>query len=70
MFCKYKEREVVCWHWTHGLNGNDIRFLEIQTRCKHCGKYLFVYLKDWNMCDRFIEKHKDKKWSATCKPVL
>ncbi len=26
LFCKHKNSEVICWHWTHGPNGNDIRF--------------------------------------------
>ena len=41
IFCKHKDNEVICWHWTHGEGTNEIRFLEIQLRCKNCGKYHF-----------------------------
>ena len=60
LFCRHKNSEVICWHWTHGWNDNEIRFLEIQLRCKNCGKYYFAQIKDWNECDKFISKHKDK----------
>lgn len=45
LFCRHKNSEVVCWHWTHGYNDNDIRFLEIELKCKYCGKYFFRYIK-------------------------
>lgn len=45
--CKHKESEVICWHWTHGPNGNEIRYLEIQRKCKKCGKLFFRYIKKW-----------------------
>ena len=48
LFCRHKNSEVVCWHWSHGYNGNDIRFIEIELKCKDCGKYFFRYIKDWN----------------------
>lgn len=71
LFCRHKNNnEVVCWHWTHGWNTNEIRFLEIQLRCNDCGKYHFAYIKDWNECYEFIDKFKDKEWSDTCHPVL
>lgn len=70
LFCKHKNSEIVCWHWTHGQNDNDARFLEIQEKCNECGKYYFNYIKDWNKCDKFISKYPDKQWSNTCKPIL
>ena len=70
LFCKHKNNEVICWHWTHGLNDNEIRFLEIQLKCKNCGKYYFAQIRDWNECEKFIAKHKDKFWSGNCQPVL
>lgn len=45
ILCKHKNSEVICWHWTHGPNGNDIRFLEIQRKCTECGKYFFTHKK-------------------------
>lgn len=65
-----KNNEIVCWHWTHGQNANEIRFLEIQKKCKDCGKYHFSYIKDWNQCDQFITKYPNKEWSDICKPIL
>lgn len=68
LFCKHRNSEVVCWHWTHGQNANEIRFLEIQKKCNECGKYYFSYIKDWNKCEEFISKYPDKQWSDICKP--
>ena len=70
LFCRHKNSEIICWHWTHEQNGNDIRFLEIQEKCNECGKYYFRYIKDWNKCDKFISKYPDKQWSSSCKPIL
>lgn len=70
LFCKHKNNEVVCWHWTHGDSGMEIRFVEAQLKCNDCGKYHFLHIYDWDKCDEFIAKHKDKRWSETCKPVL
>ena len=71
LFCKHNnENEIICWHWTHGINGNEIRSVEAQLKCNDCGKYHFLHIYDWNKCDEFIAKHKDKQWSKTCKPVL
>lgn len=70
LICKHKNNEVVCWHWTHGISTYEIRFLEIQMRCKDCSKYHFKYIRDWNECKKFISKHKNKQWSDECKPVL
>lgn len=70
IFCKHKNSEVVCWHWTHGINGNEIRFLEIQMKCNYCGKYFFKHIKNWDKCYDFIKKYPDKEWSDKCKPVL
>lgn len=70
IFCRHKNNEIICWHWTHGQTANDIRFLEIQKKCKDCSKYHFSYIKDWNQCDKFIVKYPNKEWSDTCKPVL
>ena len=70
IFCRHKKSEVVCWHWTHGPNGNDIRYLEIQKKCQDCGKYFFRYIKNWDECEKFISKYPDKRWSDKCKPSL
>lgn len=70
LFCIHKNNEVICWHWNHGVSTMEIRFLEIQLKCNKCGKYHLVYIYDWNECDKFIAKYKDKQWSDICKPVL
>jgi hypothetical protein len=70
IFCRHKKSEVVCWHWTHGPNGNDIRYLEIQRKCPDCGKYFFTYIKKWDECEKFISNHQEKEWSDKCKPSL
>lgn len=70
LFCKHKNSEIVCQHWTHGYNSNEIRYLEIQLKCNDCEKYYFGYIYDWNECYKFTYKYKDKEWSKSCKPVL
>lgn len=70
LFCSHKNNEVVCWHWTHGWLDNDPSFLEIQLKCKKCGKYHFLHIRDPREYDWFTTKYADKKWSNTCKPVL
>jgi hypothetical protein len=70
LFCEHKNNEVACWHWTHGMNTNEIRFLEVQLRCRNCGEYHFMEIRDWNKCYDFISCYKDKQWYSTCKPVL
>ena len=69
MFCRHKHNEVVCWHWTHGPSTYEIRFLQIQLKCKDCGKYHFAYIKDWKECYKFIDKHKYKECSNTCQAL-
>lgn len=70
LFCNHKSSEVICWHWTHGPSGNDIRFLEIQRQCNKCGKYYFTYIKNWDECNKFISKYPGREWSDRCKPIL
>ena len=70
LFCKHENNEVVCWHWTHGLYDNEIRFLEIQLKCNDCGKYHFKYIYDWDECYKFIAENQNTRWSGDCKPVL
>lgn len=70
LFCRHKNREVVCWHWTHGLNGNEARYLEIQYKCNDCGKYFFRYITGWDNCKKFISQNMEKAWSNVCKPEL
>ena len=66
LFCRHKNSEVVCWHWTHGWNTYETKFIEVQLRCKNCGKYRLAEIRDRNECYKFIEKYKDKEWSDTC----
>lgn len=70
LFCRHKSNKVVCWHWTHGWSAHQIRFLEIQLRCRNCGKYHFIHIKDPKKYDKFVSEYADKEWSDTCKPVL
>ena len=70
VFCRHRNSEIVCWHWTHGACGNEISFIGIQLKCNDCGRYYFAEIRDRDDCDRFASEHKDKYWSDTCKPVL
>ena len=69
--CKHKnDNEVICWHWVHYPNDYEIRSIEAQLKCNNCGKYHFLHIYNWNKCDEFIAKYKDKQWSKECGPVL
>lgn len=70
LFCRHKHGDIICWHWTHGINDNEIAFIEIQLKCKDCGKYYYAEIRDRNQCNQFVEKQKDKEWSDVCCPVL
>ena len=78
LFCKHKNSEVVCWHWTHGFITNkgmttltsSIGNIEVQYKCNDCGKYYFKGIENWEKCREFASKYKDKQWSDTCKPKL
>lgn len=61
IFCEHKNNEVIYWHWVHQINNNDDMVLEIQMRCKYCGKCHFRYINSWNECRKFISEHKDKQ---------
>ena len=70
--CKHKSNnEVVCWHWVHYPNDYEIRSIEAQLKCNNnCGKYHFLHIYNWNKCDEFAAKYKDKQWSKECGPIL
>lgn len=70
ILCRHKENDVICWHWTHGVNGNEPRFIEIQLKCKNCHKYHFTYIKDRLKCVEFSKRYSEKEWSDKCKPML
>lgn len=38
LFCKHHNREMLRWHYTHGYNGMEPIFIEIEYKCKDCGK--------------------------------
>lgn len=50
LFCKHENAELIRWHWTHGINGNEPAFIEAEYICNKCGKivYLYLYGKDTN----------------------
>ena len=70
LFCRHKNSEVVCWHWTHGPNGNDTAFLEVQLKCNDCDQRYFIHIRDWDKCREIIEKHKDKEWPGFCNRMI
>lgn len=41
LLCKHKDREMLRWHYTHGYNGMEPRFIEIEYKCNDCGKISF-----------------------------
>ena len=69
LFCRHKVNQVVCWHYTHGSAGNEISYIEVQIKCKKCGKYGIIEIKDTECQLGFISTYDDKYWSDTCKPM-
>ena len=70
LFCRHEQIEVICWYWTHGINAHATRFIEVQLKCKQCGKCFFIDIRDPKKYDEFIHKHVAKYWTDTCRPVL
>lgn len=42
LFCRH-EWAVTRWHWTHGFNENHPVFIEVEFKCKKCGKLDYYY---------------------------
>ena len=60
LFCKHKNKEMIRWHYTHGYNGMEPRFIEIEYKCNDCGKVFYKYL--YNNMTEFEQKHAEKRW--------
>lgn len=58
LFCKHHNREILRWHYTHGYNGMEPRFIEVEYRCNDCGKIFYQYIHE-NM-NEFEQKYSDK----------
>lgn len=43
LHCDHKDVDLIRWHWTHGTNGNDLAFVEIEYCCKECEKTIYLY---------------------------
>ena len=59
LFCKHSWT-VVRWHYTHGPCGNDPRIIEVEMKCKKCGKVSY-YDVPRSMMKNFERIFKDKK---------
>lgn len=70
IFCKHRKSKIICWHWTHGPNGDEPRFIEVQLKCDICGKYYFIDIKNLSKCETFSKIYFNKEWSINCKPIL
>lgn len=69
LFCRHKDNNVICWHWTHGITSHEPPFLEVLLRCKTCGKYQFTTIQDPKRFDEFVSTYAEKEWADTYKPV-
>lgn len=50
--CKHHDADLLRWHWTHGMSGNEPAFIEAEYCCKECGKIIYLYQRgkeahDW-----------------------
>lgn len=69
LFCRHKTNQVMCWHYTHGDNGNETAHIEVQLQCCRCGKCWIALSRNPEDFEYFKENLMDKYWSDTCKPV-
>lgn len=60
LFCKHKNREMLRWHYTHGYNGMEPSFIEIEYRCNDCEKIFYRALH--NNMKEFAKKHENKRY--------
>jgi len=44
LWCNHVSVQLIRWHWTHGINGNDPRTVEAEYRCDKCGKLVYMHL--------------------------
>lgn len=60
LFCRH-DKYINRWHYTHGPAMDPIH-IEIELKCKKCGKLFYTYIFDVNKMERFAAKWKDKEW--------
>lgn len=58
LLCKHHNREMLRWHYTHGYNGMEPLFIEIEYKCNDCGKVFYQELH--KKMTEFADKHADK----------
>ena len=64
-FCLHHcQREILLWHYTHGVNGNEPAFIQYKAKCGKCGKTFLDYTKDADMYDHFEKHLADRKWDG------
>lgn len=67
LFCRHRNNQVICWHYAHGSNDNEITHIEAQLQCHRCGKYWITLVRDLEDFNFFEENYMSKYWSDTCK---
>ena len=64
--CKIKTKHSFCiekWHFTHGSNGFDPRYIEGFEVCSYCGKRRYFRVKRGSRLEQYIiEYMKDRQW--------
>lgn len=60
LFCRHKISEMLRWHYTHGYNGIEPSFIEVEYKCNDCGKVFYKYL--YNNMKEFEQKYAEKRW--------
>lgn len=61
LFCKHRYR-IMKWHFTHGPNGNEIRYIEGFKQCPLCGKEKYFWVERGSMLEkRIINEYADRQ---------
>ena len=67
LFCRHRNNQVICWHYTHGLHGNEFVYIEAKIKCHRCGKYRVLSIRDREDIKFFEKNHMDKYQSSETK---
>lgn len=57
LLCRHNDFYMIRWHFTHGPNDNDPRFIEYEVECQKCGKRMFAFTKDPDYIEYITESY-------------
>ena len=61
LFCKHYY-VISKWHYTHGANGNNPAFLEVEHICQKCGKKTYSYPEQGSYEELYVISLTQLEW--------